>query len=101
MDLREGSNDAPRGGARIVAAAASVTVAASTLRFDESADFCRRSEDDVGAVAHHPGAYECRRSRLWTVAAAVSLEPKIALPKSMHLPVGGGHAIGVAAIADC
>src|SRR5712671_3820965 len=76
------------------------TSAASTLRLDESADLLGRGEDDVGAVAHHPGAYECRRSLLGTVAAAVGLEPKIALPKSVLLPVGGGHAIRVAAIAD-
>src|SRR5260221_3639091 len=76
------------------------TSAASTIRLDQSADLLGRGEDDVGAVAHHPGADERWRSLLGTVPAAVGLEPKIALPKSVHLPVGGGHAIRIAAIAD-
>src|SRR5258708_11710042 len=75
-------------------------VAASTLRLDQSADLLRCGEDDVGAVAHHPGADERWRSLLGTVAAAVGLEPKIALPKSVRLAVGSGHAIRVVAIAD-
>src|SRR6266446_1965266 len=75
-------------------------VVASTLRLDQSADLLGRGEDDVGAVAHHPGADERWRSLLGTVPAAVGLEPKIALPKSVHLPISGGHAIGIAAIAD-
>src|SRR5260370_3439598 len=72
----------------------------STLRLDEPTDLLRGGEDRVGSVAHHPGAHQSRRSLLRTVLAAVGLDPKIAFPERVQLPVGGVHAIGIAAIAD-
>src|SRR5260370_5138762 len=72
----------------------------STLRLDESADLLRRGEDRVGAVAQHPGADQRRGSLLRTVLAGIGFEPKISFPERVHLSVGRGYPIGVAAIAD-
>src|SRR5712671_181293 len=72
----------------------------SALRHDQSADFRRIGKNNIGSVAHHAGCDQGGGTLLWTVVAAVGLEPEVSLPKDMRLAVGRGHAITVAAVAD-
>ena len=45
----------------------------------ERACFARIGEDHVGAIAHHSGRHQRRRSRLGTVAADIGLEAQVTL----------------------
>src|SRR6516164_9002710 len=67
---------------------------------DEPADLLRRCEDHVGAVAHHSGPDERRRTLLGSLVADVGLEAQIALPEIPRLAVGGRNLVSVAAMID-
>src|SRR5258708_19715869 len=72
----------------------------STLMCDESDDLVGQGEDHVGAVAHHSGSYQGRRTLLGTFVADVGLEAQVAFPEIANLAVRGRNLVGVAAVSD-
>src|SRR4030088_191369 len=74
---------------------------ASASSLDHLVDLIRCCENHVGAVSHHAGRHDRGRAAFRPILAGIGLEAEVALPKGVCLVVGGGHAIGVAAIRDC
>src|SRR5216683_3179488 len=73
----------------------------SASRLDHPSDLLRRCENHRSSVTHHAGRRERGCTFFRTILTRVGLEAQVAFPEGACLVVGGGHAIGVAAIGDC
>src|SRR5260370_29887974 len=67
---------------------------------DKGADVLRSREKHGGTVARHAGAHDDRLAGKRSGIRGIGLEAEVYLPEIRRLAVGGGHVIGVAAVAD-